>query len=82
MKYMVAPLREQLQELSPYRCFTIEEKHNRFNQDGVIDGNLKKQIKNGTLLICRVFVLTRIFQYISNLSKVFEHLLTHFLQYT
>ena len=42
-------------------------------QDRVIDDNLKKQIKNRTLHICRLFLLTRLFQYISNLSKAFEH---------
>ena len=31
---------------------------------------------------CRLFQLTRVFQYISNWSKVFEHLPTLFLQYT
>ena len=42
-------------------------------QDRVIDDNLKRQIKNRTLYACRLFILTRIFQYISNWSKVFEH---------
>ena len=51
-------------------------------QDRFIDDNLKKQIKNPTLYTCRSFLLTRIFQYISNWSKVFGHLLTLFLQYT
>ena len=51
-------------------------------QDRVIDDNLKRQIKNRTLYTCRLFLLTRIFQYISNWSKVFEHLPTLFLQYT
>ena len=50
-------------------------------QDRVIDDNLKRQIKNRTLYTCRLFLLTRIFQYISNWSKVFEHLPTLFLQY-
>ena len=35
-------------------------------QDRVIDGNLKKQIKNRTLLSCRLLLLTGIFQYTSN----------------
>ena len=51
-------------------------------QDRVIDDNLKRQIKNRTLYTCRLFLLTRIFQYISNWSKVFDHLSTLFLQYT
>ena len=46
----------------------------------VINDNLKRQIKNRTLYACRLFLLTRIFQYISNWSKVFEHLPTLFLQ--
>ena len=50
--------------------------------DRVIDDNLKKQIKNRTLCTCRLFLLTQIFQYISNLSKVFEHLPNLFLQNT
>ena len=48
-------------------------------QDRVIDDNLKKQIKNRTLYIRRLFLLTQIFQYISNWSKVSEHLPTPFL---
>ena len=51
-------------------------------QDRVIDDNLKRQIKNRPLYTCRLFLLTQIFQYISNSSKVFEHLATLFLQYT
>ena len=51
-------------------------------QDRVIDDNLKSQIKNQTLYACRLFLLTRIVQYISNWSKVFGHLPTLFLQYT
>ena len=47
-----------------------------------IDDNLKMQIKNRTLYTCRLFLLTRIFQYISNWSKIFEHLPTLSLQYT
>ena len=35
-----------------------------------------------TLYTCRLFLLTRTFQYISNWLKVFEHLPTLFLQYT
>ena len=50
-------------------------------QDRVIDDNLKSQIKNRTLCTYRLFLLTRIFQYISNWSKVFEHLPTLFLLY-
>ena len=51
-------------------------------QDRVIDDILKRQIKNHTLYTCRLFLLTRIFQYISSWSKVLEHLPTLFLQYT
>ena len=51
-------------------------------QDKVIDDNFKRQIKNRTLYTSRLFLLTRIFQYISNWSKVFDHLPTLFLQYT
>ena len=46
----------------------------------VIDDSLKRQIKNRTLYTCRLFLLTRIFQYVSNWSKVREHLPTLFLQ--
>ena len=80
---MVAPLREQLQELSLYRA-----SHWRKNivavitQDRVIIDNLKRQVKNRTSSSCRLFLLTRIFQHISNWLKVFEHLPTLFLQYT
>ena len=80
---MVAPLREQFQELSLYRA-----SHWRKNivavitQDRVIIDNLKRQVKNRTSSSCRLFLLTRIFQYISNWLKVFEHLPTLFLQYT
>ena len=51
-------------------------------QDRVIDDNLKRQIKNQTLYACRLFLLTWIFHYISNWSKVFKHLPTFFLPYT
>ena len=37
----------------------------------VIDDSLKRQIKNRTLHTCTLFLLTQIFQYISNWSKVF-----------
>ena len=40
-------------------------------QDRVIDENLKREIKNRTLYTCRLFLLTWIFQYNSNWSKVF-----------
>ena len=51
-------------------------------QDRVIDDNLKRQIKNRTLYICRLWLLICIFQYISNWPTLFEHLSTLFLQYT
>ena len=44
--------------------------------------NLKRQIRNRNMYTCRLFQLTRVFQYISNWSKVFEHIPTLFLQYT
>ena len=55
----------------------------------MIDDNQRRQIKNQTLYTCRLFQLIRMFQYISNWSKAFEHLPTHplssiptlFLQY-
>ena len=50
-------------------------------QGRVIDDNLKKQIKNPSLYTCRLFPLARIFQYISNWSKIFELLPILFLQY-
>ena len=48
-------------------------------QDKVIDDYLTRQIKNQTLRTCRLFLLARNFQYISNWLKVFEHLPTFFL---
>ena len=44
----------------------------------VIDDSLKEQIQIQTLPTCRLFVLTQIFQYISNWPNVFEHLSTLF----
>ena len=68
---MVATLREQLHE-HHYRSLTLEENIAAvITQDRVIDDNLKSQIKNKTLCTCRLFPLTKIFQYISNWSKVF-----------
>ena len=63
------------------RVIAIQEVYNGgrivafITQDRVTDDNLKLQIENLTLY-------TLIFQYISNWSKVFEHLPTLFLQYT
>ena len=76
MKYIVAPFREQLQELwlytaSHWRKNTVAV----ITRVRVINDNLKRQIKNQTLYTCRLFLLTRIYQYISNWSKVFEHFL-------
>ena len=62
------------------RVITIQEVYNGgrivafITQDRVTDDNLKLQIENLTLY-------TLIFQYISNWSKVFEHLPTLFLQH-
>ena len=79
---VAAPCREQLQELSLYRSFTLEEKHCcSYYSNRVIDEHLKRQIKNRTLCTCRSFLITRIFQYIGNWSKVTEYLSTLFLQY-
>ena len=61
------------------QVITIQEVYNGrkivafITQDRVTDDNLKLQIKNLTLYAL-------IFQYISNWSKVFEHLPTLFLQ--
>ena len=80
---MVLPLQEQIRSYhdtgaSHWRKNIVAV----ITQDRVIDGNLKKQIKNLTLYTCRLLLLTQIFQSISNLSKVFELLLTLSLQYT
>ena len=49
---MVAPFREQLQELH------TGEKNTVITHDRVIDDNLKTQIKNRTLYTSRLFLLT------------------------
>ena len=55
---MVAPLREQLQEYH-YRSLTLEENIVAvLTQDRVLDGNLKRKIKNQTLCTNRLFLLT------------------------
>ena len=67
---------------------TVQELHTRgktwlqlLHKTGwVIDDSLKRLIENRTLYTFRLFPLTRIFQYISNWSKVFEHLPTLFIQ--
>ena len=80
---MYGCLQEQLQELSLYGSITLEKKYCCvITQDRVIDDKLKRQIKNQTLYTCRLFLRIRIFQYISNWSKVFEHLPNVILQYT
>ena len=64
---MVASLREQIQELSLCRSFTLEKKiAGVTTEDRVRDDNLKRQIKNRTLYTFRLFLLTRIFQYNSD----------------
>ena len=78
MQYMVAPLREQLKELSPYSSFTLEEKH----CCSYYSSYLKRQIKSLTSHICGLILLTQFLQYISHWSKGSEHLATLFLQYT
>ena len=58
--------------VSLYRSLTLEEKIVAvIAQDRVKDDNLKRQIKNRTFYTCILFLLTLIFQYISNWSKVF-----------
>ena len=64
---MVTSLRQQHQELKHWRKNIIAF----ITQDRVTDDNFKRQIKNRTLYTCKLFLLTRIFQYISNWSKVF-----------
>ena len=69
--------------VSLYRRLTLEENIVAvIIQDRVIDHKLKRQIKNRTLCICRLFLLTKIFQYISNWSKVSYLLPTLYVQYT
>ena len=47
------------QGVSLYQSLTLEENIVEvITQDKVIDGNLKKQIKNRTLCTCRLFLLT------------------------
>ena len=60
-------------EVSLYRSFLTLEKNviAVITQNKEIDDNLERQIKNQTLRTCRLFLLTKIFQYTSNWSKVF-----------
>ena len=64
---MVAPLREQHQELNTEGKKIVAV----ITEDRVIDANFKRQIKNRTLYTCRLFLLTWIFQYVRNWAKVF-----------
>ena len=58
--------------VSLYQSLTLEENIIvAITHDRVIDNNLKRQIKNQTLCTCRLFILTYIFHYTSNWSKVF-----------
>ena len=69
---MVAPLQEQLHKYHYTGALTLEKNIIAVvTQDRVIDANFERQIKNRTLCTCRLFLLTYIFQYTSNLSKVF-----------
>ena len=78
---MVAPLREQLHKYHYTGALTLEKNIIAIiTQDGVIDYNLERQIKNRTLCTFRLFLLTYIFKYTSNCSKVFQLLLTLFVQ--
>ena len=53
--------------VSLYRTLTLEENIvAATTQDRVTDENLKRQIKNQTFCTCRLFLLTKIFQYISH----------------
>ena len=48
--------------VSIYRSLTLEENIIAvFTQDRVTDDNLKRQIKNQTLCICRLFIVSYIF---------------------
>ena len=81
--YMVAPLQQQLQEYHYTRAKLWRKNIVAvITQCRMINDNLKRQIKNRTLYTCRVFLLTRVFQNITNWSKAFEHLPTLFLRYT
>ena len=56
---MVAPLREQLHKYHYTGALTLEKNVIVvITQDGVIDDNLERQIKNRTLCTCRLFLLT------------------------
>ena len=69
---MVAPLQEQLHKYHYTGALTLEKNIIAVvTQDRVTDDNFERQIKNRTLCTCRLFLLTYIFQYTSNLSKVF-----------
>ena len=58
--------------VSLYQSLTLEENIVAvISQNRAIDNNLKRQIKNQTFFTCRLFVITKIFQYISTWSKVF-----------
>ena len=53
--------------VSLYLTLTLEENNVAVTtQDRVTDENLKRQIKNQTFCTCRLFLLTKIFQYISH----------------
>ena len=59
---MVAPLGEQLHKYHYTGALILEKKIIAVvTQDGVIDDNLERQIKNRTLCTCRLFLLTYIF---------------------
>ena len=58
--------------VSLYQSLTLEENIIAvITQDRVNDENLKRHTKNRTLCTCRLFLLTKIFKYGSNWSKVF-----------
>ena len=47
-------------------CFPSRTAPGVIGQDRVIDDKLKRQVGNRTLHTCRLFLLTRIFQYVRN----------------
>ena len=59
--------------VSLYRSLTLEENTVAvITQERVIDDSLKRQIKEQTLCTCRLFALTKNFQYISYSPKAFQ----------
>ena len=80
---MVASLQEHLHE---YHYIGLTLKKNIIaviTRDRLIDENLKRQILKIVLLCtCRLFLLTKIFQYTRDWLKAFQLLRIFFVQYT